>query len=59
MIKHVVMWKFKENTEKELLNLRWWDNDEKWILDNLNAFQINDIDLAIKKLKERRYGNHN
>ena len=55
IIKH----RFKENTEKELLNLRWWDNDEKWILDNLNAFQINDIDLAIKKLKERRYGNHN
>ena len=36
----VIRYRFEDNKIKELLNLQWWNKDEKWIKENLIKGQV-------------------
>lgn len=39
--------RFEDEKVEKLLNLKWWDKDEKWLLENANDFS--DVDILLKK----------
>lgn len=52
-IKH----RFKEDLEKVLLNIRWWNYDEEWMKKNIDIFHTMDIESAIKRLRGKENDN--
>ena len=49
----IIRYRFTDEQIKWLLELKWWDKNEKWISENLDVF------FDIEKLKERIQNNDN
>lgn len=34
----IIKYRFSEETIEKLISLKWWDKDEKWIVENAELF---------------------
>lgn len=49
----VIRYRFSENQIKWLLNLKWWEKDENWIINHAESFE--DIETLIQIVEGEKY----